>query len=164
MARPEKLDSIIYVVTPENFAFEYRIAGPFLRLPAFMIDLAIMGLIFFVGTQLMGLVLVLSPGAAFFAFFVALFVVFWFYGGICETFLNGQTPGKWLLGLRTLTYEGQPINGLQAIMRNLLRAADLLMPLVGFIVIGLNRRYQRLGDLVAGTIVLVQQRHWLTHL
>ena len=37
-ARPQPIDSIIQVVTPENIAFEYRIAGPFRRLPAFLID------------------------------------------------------------------------------------------------------------------------------
>ncbi|MCE9527749.1 MAG: RDD family protein, partial [Planctomycetales bacterium] len=84
------------------------------------------------------------------------------FGGMCETFFNGQTPGKWLLGLRTLTYEGQPISALQAIFRNLMRAADLLMPLLGLTVMMFNRRFQRLGDLVAGTIVVVEERHWLT--
>ena len=162
MAKQDKLDSIIRVVTPENIGFEYRIAGPFRRLPAFLIDLTIMGLIFFLISVATTFVVFLSPGTAMFGMFVTIFIVFWFYGGLCETFLNGQTPGKWLLGLRVLTYEGQPINGLQAIMRNLLRAADLLLPLIGLIVMMLNSRFQRLGDLVAGTIVVIEERHWLT--
>ena len=58
-----------------------------------------------------------------------------------ETFLNGQTPGKYVLGLRVLTDNGQPINGMQATLRNLLRAADLFLPLVGLIVMALNRKY-----------------------
>src|SRR2546423_3515852 len=119
MARPEKLDSIIHVVTPENIAFEYRIAGPFQRLPAFLIDFSIICLInigaWFLFSLFFGS---LSIGLAVFSIFVTWFSVFWFFGGIFETVLKGQTPGKWLLGLRTLTYEGQPINGLQAIMRN----------------------------------------------
>ena len=41
MAKPDKLDSIIRVVTPENIGFEYRLAGPFRRLPAFLIDFTI---------------------------------------------------------------------------------------------------------------------------
>ena len=90
------------------------------------------------------------------------FVIYWFYGVLFETFMNGQTPGKYVLGLRVLTDSGQPINGMQATLRNLLRAADLLVPLVGLIVMTLNRKYQRLGDLVAGTIVVVEERQWLT--
>lgn len=163
MARPEKLDSIIRVVTPENIAFEYRLAGPFRRLPAFLIDFAIICFINVAVFWIFGLTMGwISPGLAMFSMFVTWFGVFWFFGGLCETFLNGQTPGKWLLGLRTLTYDGQPISALQAIFRNLMRAADLLMPLLGLVVMMFNRRFQRLGDLVAGTIVVVEERHWLT--
>lgn len=162
MAKPEKLDSIIRVVTPENIAFEYRIAGPFRRLPAFLIDLAIIILIDFLIYIVFSTLAIASLGMGLFGMLVGWFAVFWFFGGVCETFLNGQTPGKWLLGLRTLTYDGQPINGLQAVMRNMFRAADLLVPLLGLIVMMLNRRYQRLGDLVAGTIVVIEERHWLT--
>src|SRR5207248_456861 len=64
--------------------------------------------------------------------------------------------------LRVLSETGQPINGMQATLRNLLRAADLLLPLFGLLVMTLNRKYQRLGDLVAGTIVIVEERQWLT--
>src|SRR6188508_1714187 len=51
---------------------------------------------------------------------------------------------------------------MQATLRNLLRAADLLIPLLGLLVMTLNRKYQRLGDLVAGTMVIVEERQWLT--
>ncbi len=68
--KKDKLDSIIRVVTPENIGFEYRIAGPFRRLPAFAIDFAIIiaigSLIFFVFALGLGF---LSPGMAQFAIF-----------------------------------------------------------------------------------------------
>lgn len=164
MAPPkEKLDSIIKVVTPENIGFEYRIAGPFRRLPAYLIDLCIMMMIAWGVTVLSLMVLSwISSGIAGFVILVTLWGVYWSYLGIAETFLNGQTPGKWLLGLRVLNYDGQPINASQAMLRNFLRLADNFLPLVGPIVMMLNRRYQRLGDLVAGTIVVVEERHWLT--
>jgi uncharacterized RDD family membrane protein YckC len=163
MPKQEKLDSTIRVVTPENIGFEYRLAGPFRRLPAFLIDFAIVTAINVAIFVVMSLTVTwVSWGLAVFAGLVMAFFVFWFFGGFCETMLNGQTPGKWLLGLRTLTYEGQPISALQAIFRNLMRAADLLMPLLGLVVMMFNRRFQRLGDLVAGTIVVVEERHWLT--
>jgi uncharacterized RDD family membrane protein YckC len=163
MPKQDKLDSIIRVVTPENIGFEYRLAGPFRRLPAFLIDFAIIAAINIAIMMIVSLTVTwVSGGLAMFTIFVTWFAVFWFFGGLCETFLNGQTPGKWLLGLRTLTYEGQPISALQAIFRNLMRAADLFMPLLGLVVMMFNRRFQRLGDLVAGTIVVVEERHWLT--
>jgi len=109
------------------------------------------------------------------------FVVEWFYGGLFETFWNGQTPGKWLLGIRVLTVDGQPINGLQAVMRNILRFVDMMplvplpfyyvfevppIPFVPTFVVGLiapmcNNRYQRLGDIVCGTMVVIEERKWL---
>jgi hypothetical protein len=94
--------------------------------------------------------------------FLLFFLIWWFYGVMFETFMNGQTPGKYMVGLRVLSDTGEPINGMQATLRNLLRAADLFVPVVGLVVMSLNKRFQRLGDLVAGTIVVIEERQWLT--
>lgn len=163
--RRAQIDSIIRVVTPENIAFEYRLAGPFRRLPALIIDWVICAASFFVFTIIVALTIgLVSGGLAVAIFVVASFAIQWFYGGLFETFMNGQTPGKRLTGIRVLTTEGQPINGMQAIMRNLFRGADLFpgLPCLGLIVMTLNSRSQRLGDLVSGTIVVVEQNSWLT--
>jgi uncharacterized RDD family membrane protein YckC len=166
------IDSTMQVVTPENIAFEYRVAGPFRRLPAYLIDWAfIIGVQFVLQMGLSATIGMVSRGMVIWVFIVTNFILGWFYWGIFETCMNGQTPGKWLLGLRVLTFRGEPINGMQAIMRNLLRSADILifpqiglvLGLNGVIVMSLNRRYQRLGDLVAGTIVVIEDRQqWLT--
>jgi uncharacterized RDD family membrane protein YckC len=157
------LDATIRVVTPENIAFEYRLAGPFRRLPAFLLDFCVgFGLLFVLLIIINMTVTIVSPGLAAALSLLLFFVIWWFYGVLFETFMNGQTPGKYVLGLRVLTDSGQPINGMQATLRNLLRAADLLLPLLGMLVMTLNRKYQRLGDLVAGTIVVVEERQWLT--
>jgi uncharacterized RDD family membrane protein YckC len=157
------LDSTIRVVTPENIAFEYRLAGPFRRLPALLLDTCIqfavlLGLMIGLGMT----VGQLSQGLMVFIFMLAVHVVMWFYGVLFETFMNGQTPGKYVLGLRVLSDSGQPINGLQATLRNLLRSADLLVPFLSLIVSAMNRKYQRLGDLVAGTMVVIEEKQWLT--
>ena len=161
--KDQPLDATIHVVTPENIAFEYRLAGPFRRLPAFVLDFCIQVAV------LIGMAIVLSmtigwasPGLAMFILFLLYFVIGWFYGVLFETFMNGQTPGKYVLGLRVLTDNGRPIDGMQATLRNLLRTADIVIWLVGILVSTLNNRYQRLGDLVAGTIVIVEERQWLT--
>lgn len=161
-ARQQPIDSIIQVVTPENIAFEYRIAGPFRRLPALLIDNA---LVIFVEAAIFTVMFLtvgwVSLGLAVSLALISKFVLDWFYGGFFETFLNGQTPGKMLCALRVLTDQGQPINGLQAVLRNLLRTADIFLG-IGLVVMAMNRRYQRLGDLVCGTIVVVEDRQWLT--
>lgn len=189
----KQLDDTIEIVTPENIAFQYRLAGPFRRFIAYAIDwllrLAVFvvvsmglctGLGWAVGDAIVGVILVLF------------FVLTWLYGGLFETFMNGQTPGKRMVGIRVLTIEGHPINGMQAIVRNILRTVDEMPPLplaafpplerafeemigdeiplvfffptfvLGLVAMAANRRFQRLGDLVCGTMVLVEERHWLT--
>lgn len=181
MARKaQQIDSTIQIVTPENIAFEYRVAGPFRRMPAFLIDLGIRFGIWLGLMLLAGMFTPVFGGGMTQAFgLILLFLLEWFYGGIFETFMNGQTPGKWAMGLRVLTVEGQPISGLQAVMRNILRAVDTMpwvslqtfgediplymVPLftLGLLTMILNDRFQRMGDLVCGTMVVIEERTWL---
>jgi uncharacterized RDD family membrane protein YckC len=163
--RHEQIDSVIRVITPENIAFEYRLAGPFRRLPAFLIDCAILTASFmFLSFVSIVIGFTVSGGLGYALMLLSFFGLYWFYCGFFESYMNGQTPGKRLTGIRVLTTEGQPINAMQAIMRNLFRGADLfpLMPMIGIVVMSLNSRSQRLGDLVAGTIVVIEQNSWLT--
>jgi len=87
----------------------------------------------------------------------------WFYGGLFETFCNGQTPGKRLMEIRVLSIDGRPIDGLQAVLRNILRVVDApppFFPPIGLVAAAMNRRFQRLGDLAAGTMVVVEEPRW----
>ncbi len=167
------LDTTIEIVTPENIAFQYRLAGPFRRLNAYLIDLVIRCLIA-AALFLVGLSLGLLSGVWVAVLLIAWFVLEWFYGGVFETYWNGQTPGKRLVGIRTLTVEGQPINGMQAVLRNILRSVDTmpwlslsetemyLIPTyaLGLLTMALNPRFQRIGDVVCGTMVVVEERRW----
>jgi len=172
MTQPQRqLDSRIEIVTPENIAFHYVLAGPFRRLPAYLIDCGICVGVLVAGLFLVTLFAAIGGPMGFFGGFwlLAAFVISWFYFGLFETFWNGQTPGKRLMGLRVLSTDGQPVNAMQAILRNVLRAIDSLpliggnefgIPLymVGLIAMGMNSRYQRLGDLTCRTIVVVERR------
>lgn len=157
-----QLDTHIEIVTPENIAFHYRVAGPFRRLPAFLIDLAIRLVVAVAGFLLaiflfgaadldelgMGLTLLLW------------FSLAWFYGGLFEAFWNGQTPGKRVMRIRVVSVEGQPITPLQAVLRNILREVDaqpLWLYQVGLLAAMSNQRFQRLGDLACGTMVVVEE-------
>jgi uncharacterized RDD family membrane protein YckC len=170
------LDTSIDVVTPENIAFKYEAAGPFRRLPAYLIDLCIMAVVIMLAGMILGFAGLLIGGFAEAAMYLFLFVFFWFYGALFEIFWNGQTPGKRLLSIRVLTNDGRPINGPQGIMRNLLRIVDLFPPvvlpgvgmtpiptaIVGITAMTLSPRFQRLGDLVCGTMVVLEEKSWLT--
>ena len=177
-----QLDTTIDVVTPENISFQYRVAGPFRRWPAYLLDLCIRVGVFMVLVFVLSLLGAFTGAGGLIAaiLIITFFLLEWFYGGFFEAYWNGQTPGKWVMGIRVLTTEGQPINALQAVLRNFLRVVDMY-PLLSVQVIGIpfpwyalptyvlgllamtcNRRFQRLGDLVCGTMVVVEERRWLT--
>lgn len=166
MQHHDLIDATFLIKTPENIAFRYSVAGPFRRLPAFFLDIVIKATIFVIFSIITAFLggFTGSGGLAMMILLIAWFLLDWFYGGFFEAYFNGQSPGKMLLGLRVLTTEGQPINGLQAVMRNILRGADFFpaCPLFGLIAMTMNHRYQRLGDLVCGTMVVIEERPWLT--
>jgi uncharacterized RDD family membrane protein YckC len=70
--------------------------------------------------------------------------------------LTGATIGKYLTNLRVVRdRDGGPIGWGPAIVRNLLRIIDgIVLYLIGFIVVFATNKHQRIGDLVAGTIVV----------
>lgn len=166
------IDTQLRIVTPENISFGYRIAGPFQRLPAYLLDLLFEAIVLVVGWLLLLLVFgslnlgQIGAGLG----LVLFFVISWFYGGLFETLWNGQTPGKRLMRLRVLSADGQPINAMQAILRNVLRGVDCLpafnlpgtqIPIMlwqfGFLSTAANDRFARLGDLACGTVVVVEE-------
>jgi uncharacterized RDD family membrane protein YckC len=171
-----ELDSRIAIVTPEHIAFHYRLAGPFRRLIAYAIDVVLRLLVSLGLLIILALSGILVSGVGIGLMLVAWFIISWFYGGLFETFWNGQTPGKWLMRLRVLTHDGQPINALQAVLRNILRAVDA-MPVVplpwlehaiqfpvfslGLVTMAMTDRYERWGDLACGTMVVVEDRRLL---
>ncbi len=87
---------------------------------------------------------------------VSLFFIQWFYGAFFGTILAGRTPGKWALKLRVVTASGAPATIPQYVLRNLPKGADFL-PFgygIGGLVMTLDTRLRRIGDLVAGTVVV----------
>ena len=184
MAATAALDTTIAVVTPENIEFDYQLAGPFRRLPAYLIDVVIRWAIFLLGVALLWSVggfinmALLSP-LMMAATFIAYFIIMNFYGTLLETFYNGRTVGKWSCGIRVIGIDGGPITGKRAFLRNLIRVADLapyaalsqfddeIPPvflvstgMIGLLSMIFTRRMQRLGDLAAGTMVIVDERGW----
>ncbi len=68
------------------------------------------------------------------------------------------------MGIRVVSIEGQPITPFQAILRNILRVVDAQpggLYLVGLVAATLNDRFQRLGDLPSGTMVVVEEQRFL---
>ncbi|MCH8979645.1 MAG: RDD family protein [Armatimonadetes bacterium] len=145
------------VLTPEKAVVSFRIAGIGGRIIAQIIDLIILAativaLILISG--LFGLVLTPEVAGGFMTFAVS--ASFFLYFILFEWLWNGLTPGKKASGVRVVSYDGTPITMRGAVYRNLLRPADFLPILyfAGLIATFMNEKSQRLGDLVAGTIVI----------
>ena len=182
MIKAAKLDTAVTIVTPENIEFSYRLAGPFRRFGAFLIDLLLKIVVFIIVlifSAFTGISALLGQGLTSFVILVGMFLLDWFYGMVWETMWSGQTPGKRLFSLRVIGCDGRPINGVQAALRNLLRVADLGVPAsvqifspdappgyilptftVGLITMSITRRFQRVCDLAADTMVIVEERAW----
>src|SRR5436309_3436365 len=85
------------------------------------------------------------------------FVIFDGYFAVFEWVWRGQTPGKRWLKLRVIREDGRPISFFEAMVRNLLRVVDFIVPpfySIGLISVFATDRDQRVGDLVAGTVVV----------
>jgi hypothetical protein len=93
-------------------------------------------------------------------FMIMLFLLEWFYPVVFEL-LWGATPGKRALGLKVVHTNGTPVRWQASMIRNLLRSADFLPLFYGFGVVAMlcNARFQRLGDLAAGTLVVHHQKN-----
>ncbi len=87
------------------------------------------------------------------------FVVLWLYFPAFELLRRGQTPGKRLQGIRVVRTDGQPAGLAPVAVRNLVRIVEvMLLPFVALISMVVTPRYQRLGDLAAGTIVIRERK------
>jgi uncharacterized RDD family membrane protein YckC len=152
-------DQHLEVETPENVVLDYEIAGMGSRLHAAFIDmvwyvLIVLALIV-VGAFLAAMGLAVSG-----AMDVLLIIVgglgFWAYFTFFEALREGQTPGKRTAGIRVVRDTGHPVTLAAAAARGLLRAVDLFPPVMALdvLLMVLHPRARRLGDLVAGTIVV----------
>jgi uncharacterized RDD family membrane protein YckC len=149
--------------TPEQTVLEYPIAGLGSRFLALLTDTLIqLVLAFFViivGSLIgMGLTTFggLGPQWTLAIIVVLIFLLNSGYFALFEIFWNGQTPGKRMAQLRVIKDDGRPIGAYEAIVRNALRLVDMLPTMygVGLICIFLSRQSKRLGDFVAGTVVV----------
>jgi len=81
---------------------------------------------------------------------VLIFFYFWIFESIWS-----KTPGKWILGLRVVSNDGQRVGWVTSLIRNVLRILDsIFYYLIGAIFFSTTKRHQRLGDLVAKTFVI----------
>lgn len=152
------LDTTSAIRTPERVRFRHQVAGPGRRSVAWAFDAVLQAMLLAV----VGVVMLLVGGTGWGsgALLVAAFLVSWFYGAVLEIAMAGQTPGKLITGLRVVTATGAPAAPLQLVLRNLLRGVDFL-PFgygIGVFAMAADPALRRVGDLVAGTLVVDERR------
>lgn len=148
------LDTRYRVEIPGGINLEAQVVGPIPRFFAFAIDLGIRGSIIFIMSLLSIPFGSFGMGGGFFLIF--LFVIEWLYPVLFEVLARGQTPGKKLLKITVVNDDLSPVTLGTSMVRNLLRTVDFLplFYLTGLVTMLSNQRFQRLGDLAAGTLVI----------
>lgn len=146
------LDTRLSLETPEGAALPLAPAGLGVRIMAFLIDMLIKSVAIIIVFTLLGIFGGMGMGIA----LILTFLLEWFYPVYFEVWHQGRTPGKKNLNIRVINDDGTPVTFGASLLRNLLRVVDFL-PLVyltGIITSLFNARFKRLGDLVAGTLVV----------
>jgi uncharacterized RDD family membrane protein YckC len=153
---PDRLDTMQRIELASGVEVELHPAGPVVRAKAWLVDLLWIGLIYLVGALifLAGAFLIGFAGSGGLALLFGFFMS-WGYRVVYEKY-RGATPGKKSSGLKVVMTSGAPLTWTAAILRNLLRVADFLPAfyLTGLASCLMSRRFQRLGDLVADTMVI----------
>ena len=159
------MDSLekLTIETPEQIELEYPLAGIGSRFMAFFYDSLIQVIL---GLIVALILLFVQPDlgkywpsawnwvAALWIFFG--FCMYWGYFAAFEALWNGQTPGKRKAGIRVIKDSGRPITAFEAIARNFMRVIDSMPGMYGVAVIAVfvDKQSRRLGDMVAGTVVV----------
>jgi uncharacterized RDD family membrane protein YckC len=153
--------------TPELVSIEMPIAGIGSRFIAALIDsLIIAGASLFLGflaailISALGLFGENSASWGVGIFILVFFLLIWGYFALFEAFGNGKTPGKHAAKIRVIHQSGRGITFFESLARNLVRYADFLpfFYAVGIVAMFMSRRSQRLGDMVAGTLVVRERQ------
>lgn len=164
---------VISIATPFNIDIEFEIAEFHKRLLAYLIDFAILIIYLFSIAKMLNVGVGFSDSTVGFRILIVLLPML-SYTMLTELFLNGQTPGKKILNIKVVSLDGgEPTLG-QTLLRWFLRfyewgfivftlfwsnpffgVAFLFMGGVASIIIMVvSPKSQRLGDIVAGTVVV----------
>jgi len=150
---------------PEEIDLQVDLANVGSRTLAILVDISLGGLVLFIVYALTMLLAHnvaddwltrLSSNALKTLLILLIFGFQWCYFNLFEWMWNGQTPGKRLMHLRVIKVDGSPVSGIDVLLRNLSRPIDTLGPmgLIGLLMIFVSRKAQRLGDLMARTMVI----------
>lgn len=157
------------IKTPEYVSLQFRLAGLGSRAAAYIIDRLILAA---ANILIVIILLFVMKGMSDLPFFIEenlvplaitiiiLFILNWGYFFALEYFYGGRTIGKKVIGIRVIQENGHSITLLSSFIRNLIRIIDSLPTayFLGIIMIFSHSKHKRLGDVVAGTIVVHERK------
>jgi uncharacterized RDD family membrane protein YckC len=159
-------EDTLVIETPERVPLHFALASIGNRFIACAIDHALQFLtllLMVIGFSLLANLSSLSDGLStapkwvYAVLIVIVFLILSGYFAFFEWLWSGQTPGKRWLKLRVIRQDGRPLTFWEAAVRNLLRSFDM-MPFpfysIGLISVFVSTIDQRIGDIVAGTVVV----------
>ena len=142
----------ITVRTTQNIDIDYEIGGLGERMLSYILDILI-----FAAVGVIGLILtVYITRYASMVYFIVLGALALFYDLICEVAFNGQSVGKRIMKIRVISLDGGRPKFGQYLLRWLFRLIDFSITsyLAGTVTIIVTDKSQRIGDIVAGTVVV----------
>lgn len=147
--------STIKITTTQNIDIEYQLAGLGERIVGNIIDSLIKFAYAFV-VYLAAIAVILNRPNVWPFVMLLVAIPFLFYDLASEIFMNGQSIGKRIMNIKVVSLDGVQSTTGQYILRWLFRPIDMYITLstCAVLTIGLSERNQRLGDMVAGTIVI----------
>jgi len=165
---------------PEAVAIRFTIASFAARMGAQMLDLILTWVGFYIVIFALFFIDFLSWSVILFIIFILVFFIRVPYYILSELVWNGRTLGKRIVGIRVINKDGRRLTPHQIVARNLMKEVEFFAPLLAVILlndifslwavililwIGIllivmltNRSRQRLGDMIAGTIVVQNPR------
>lgn len=151
-AQADLVDSSLMLETFTGVDIELQVAGVYIRGIARVIDDVIRFLVISALSALLIPTGLVGVGVA----SVLGFFIWWTYNVLFEVLNNGVTPGKYYMGLRAVNADGTPIGWVNSVIRSTLLIVDFLPIgyLTGIVTMALSGTQQRVGDIVAGTIVV----------
>lgn len=165
-----KIDTLQSVEVAEGVDILLRPAGPLPRAYAYVLDalirtgiMILLGILLTLGAAVLGVEMgKLGIGLGLLAYFL----IEWGYYVICEA-VWGTSLGKKAFKLKVVRTSGVPIGWGAAVLRNLLRTVDgmpwaMMCPsgLIGIASCVMTRKFQRIGDLLADTVVVYSSAGW----
>lgn len=135
----------------DNIRLDLPVAGMGSRVLAALLDYLVMAVVGFLWFLLWAVLFAIQGPWAFALLFIVFFLLEWGYFAGQEIWLGGRTLGKMALKLRVLTAEGGTPGPGALLARNLVRSLDILF---GIPLLAIDPLSRRLGDRLAGTIVV----------